>query len=114
MNRPHCLYALLMVWVVALTSCNKTESAAPPQEYYGVKVDWPKLDSEFTNTSPDVEAKVSLVKRAFRYGQFPQALAPLDALANNPNLTDSQKKLVHDLVEQTKQVIAKMPPPPKP
>ena len=34
----------------------------------------------------------------------------LDKLSHNPGLTESQKKVVADLIEQTKQVIAKTPP----
>lgn len=50
-------------------------------------------------------------KACLRYGQFPQAMVQLDKLAHVPNLTEPQKKLVNDLLEQTKQVIAKAPPP---
>jgi len=94
--------------------CKKREQyVGPPQEYYGIKVNWAKLNTEFTNASPDVQANVSLAVRAFRYALFTNALVELDKLANNPNLTDAQKKLVSDLSEQTKQVIAKAPPSPE-
>ena len=38
-------------------------------------------------------------------------LVELDKLSNIPNLTDPQKKLVNDLIEQTKKVIEEAPPP---
>src|SRR5207247_11053418 len=94
-------------------SCRKADqSVAPPREFFGVKVDLPRLDADFTNASPDVQDRVSLIKRFFHYGQFAQAMVELDKLSNVPNLTMPQKKLVNDLIEQTKQVIAKAPPPP--
>ena len=110
MRTTHCFAALFTICALAFVGCRKSGHAQTESpEYFGVKVDWPKLDEVFINASPDVEASVSLVKRAFRYGQYPQAVAPLDALSRNPNLTEGQKKLINDLVEQTRQVIAKMP-----
>jgi hypothetical protein len=96
---------------VALAGCKKADQQGSAQQFYGINVDWPKLDAEFAKASSDVQDSVSLVKRFFRYGQFPQALMELDKLSNNPNLAESQKKLVNDLLEQTKQVVAKAPPP---
>ena len=54
----------------------------------------------------------ALINRSLRYAQFPQAVAELGKLANNPNLSEPQKKVVNDLVEQTKQVIANSKAPP--
>jgi len=91
--------------------CKKQEKyVGPPQEYYGVKVNWAKLSTEFTNASPDVQANVSLAVRAFRYALFTNGMFELDRLVSNPSLTDAQKNLVNELLEQTKQVIAKAPP----
>lgn len=44
-----------------------------------------------------------------RYGQYDQALAELQKLGAVPTLTEPQKKLVNDLVEQVKQLAAKAP-----
>jgi hypothetical protein len=113
MKMTNWLFAIFAVCLLGLAGCKKADqSVGPPQEYYGVKLEWQKLDTAFTNASPEVQASVSLAVRGFRYAQFPQALVELDKLANNPNVTEAQKKLVNDLIEQTKQVIAKAPPPP--
>jgi hypothetical protein len=40
-------------------------------------------------------------------------VAQLEDLGNNPGLNASQKKLVADLTDQIKQVIAKRPVPPR-
>jgi hypothetical protein len=110
MKTTHSILALLAVGLVAVAGCKKSEQAeAPPQEYSGVKVDWMKLSTTFVNTTPDVQANVSMINRYFRYRQFPQALVELDKLSKNPSLTEPQKKLVGDLIEQTKQVLAKAP-----
>ena len=113
MKTTDCLFAILVIGLLALVGCKKAEQAAgPTTEFHGVKVDVPKLDSEFTNASQDVQDRVSVIKRFFRYGQFPRAVSELDQLSKMPNLTESQKKLVSDLIEQTKQVITKVPPQP--
>jgi hypothetical protein len=81
--------------------------------YYGVKMTaLPKLDTDFTTASQDVQTSVSLAKRYLRYAQFPQALAELGKLAKNPNLSEPQKQVVNDLAEQIKQVVANSKAPP--
>lgn len=111
MKTTNWMFAAVTVFLLSSVGCQKEQPQGPPQEYYGVKVDWPKLDTSFANAAPDVQNSVASVKRAFRYGLFPQALAELDKLSKNPSLTDDQKKLVSDLIEQTKQVITKTPSP---
>ena len=113
MKTNQWVFTTVAVCLVAIAGCKKAEPAeGPPQEYYGVKVDLPKLDATFANASPDVLDSVAQAKHGFRYELFPQALAALDKLSKHPALTEPQKKLVSDLIEQTKQVIAKAPPPP--
>lgn len=104
---------MLVIGLLALVGCKKAEQAAgPTYEYFGVKVDVPKLDAEFANPNQGVQDRLNLIKRFFRYGQFAQAVPELDALSKMPNLTESQKKLVNDLIAQTRQVITKAPPQP--
>lgn len=85
---------------------------APRPEFYGVQVDLAKLEAALTNADPEAQGSVRLVRRAFLYGQLQQATEQLDKLSSNPNLTQAQKQLVSNVIEQTKQVIAKAPPPP--
>ncbi|MEI6391636.1 MAG: hypothetical protein WCT12_11085 [Verrucomicrobiota bacterium] len=108
--RTTCWMCALVAGLI-LGGCKKSETAVMTREFSGVQMDWPKLDVEFVNVSPDLQAQVSLVKRAFRYSQFPQAIVELEKLAKFPNLTAPQQKLVSNLLEQTRQVMAKAPPP---
>jgi len=111
MKAPNCVFALLAVCLVALVGCKKSDqSAAPNTQYNGVKVDWPKLETEFASGDQELQADASLAIRHIRYSQFPEALGDLERLSANPKLTEAQKKVVTDLAEQTKQVIAKAPP----
>ena len=113
MKTANCLLAILAIGLLAPVGCKKADqSAAAPAEYYGVKVDLPKLDAEFASASQEVRDRATIIKRFFRYGQFPEAISELDQLSKMPNLTESQKKLVNTVIEQTTQVIAKVPPQP--
>lgn len=111
MKMTKWMFATLAVGLLFPVACKKEQPQGPPQTYYGVQVDWPKLNATFTNASQDVQTSVASVKRNFRYGLFPQALMELDKLSKNPQLTEPQKKLLSDLIEQTKQVVAKTPVP---
>jgi hypothetical protein len=103
---------LLAVCLVACAGCKKSGRPAPPiTDYNGVKVDWTKLNTEFLNSDPEVQLAASTAQRDIRYSQWPQALAALEDLSANPKLTEAQKKVVADLLEQTKQAFAQSPPP---
>ena len=106
----------LAIGLTTVAGCKKSDApgSAPgtATQINGVNVDLPKLDVEFASAAPELQEGVNLLRRAFRYAQFPQALMELEKLSTNPGLSESQKKLVADLLEQTKQVIAKSPPPP--
>ena len=78
--RTTCWMCALVAGLI-LGGCKKSETAVMTREFSGVQMDWPKLDVEFVNVSPDLQAQVSLVKRAFRYSQFPQAIVDLEKLA---------------------------------
>ena len=113
MKTTHWMFMALTVCILALAGCKKAEDEpGPTPVYYGVKVDLPKLDTEFTSASQDVQASAAMVKHFLRYAQLPQALAELGKLAKNPSLSEIQKKVVNDLIEQTKQVIANSRPSP--
>jgi len=110
MTRTWWLLSSLALFALAFGACQKSEPARGlAREYDGVKVEWPRLETEFTDASPETQMIISTALHAFRYGQFPQALLELNKLAQVPGLTDTQKKLIADLIEQTKQVIAKAP-----
>jgi hypothetical protein len=113
MKMSRVVFRLVAAGLIAVASCKKAEPpAAGPAGYFGVNVDLSKLDTGFTSASPEVQRSVSLVKRYYYYSEFPRAAAELDQLANDPSLSDAQKKLVADLAGLTAQVIAKAPPPP--
>lgn len=103
---------LLAVCLVAGGGCKKSGKLAPPvTDFNGVRVDWTKLNTEFLNSDPQVQLAASTAQRDIRYSQWPQAQRALEGLSANPKLTEAQKKVVADLLEQTKQAAAQAPPP---
>ena len=76
----------------------------------GVKVDVPKLEAAFATAPPEVKPIEAEFVQNIRYGLYDKALQSLDALDKNPALTDPQKKVVSEVMEQMKQVLAKAGP----
>jgi len=112
MKATNVAFALLAVCLVAVAGCRKSDQyVATNTQFNGVKVDWPKLETEFASGDQEFQAAASLTVRHIRYSQFPEALGDLDGLMANPKLTEAQKKLVAELAEQTKQALAKAPAP---
>ena len=105
--------AVAMAILFGIPGCKKSQTQTATRDRYGIGIDWPKLDTEFRdNSDPNVQAAVSAIKRSILYHQFPQAMADMQGLAGHPALTDSQKKLLNDLRDQTQEVMAKASSPP--
>jgi hypothetical protein len=105
-------WVALAICLFAFVGCKRSGSGAPPKtDFDGVKVDWPKLDTEFASSDPEVQNGAYMAKKHIRYNRFIDALLELDKLSTDPRLTEAQKKVVADLIEQTKEAIAKAPQP---
>ena len=106
MNLEKTVIALLVLATAAFAGCRKKEPP-PPQAYTisGVKVDSPKLAVSLATASPEARANVTDFQMALRYQMYDRALVPLDKLANDPSLTEPQKKVVNEVIEQIKQLI---------
>ncbi len=107
----HYCSTILVLSFLAFTGCNKAPQQPSAPEINGVKVDFPKLQRAFENSSGEIQQHVSEAAQGVRYGMYERTLEALDALANDPNVTADQKKVVNELIESMKQVIAKAPPP---
>src|SRR5262249_39109982 len=98
MKRIQRSYFTFAFAFLALAGCKKSDQPmGPPQEYYGIKLNWLQLNTAFTNVSPEAQNDAYLAVRAFRYSQFPQAMVQLEKLATDAGLTDPQKTLVNEL-----------------
>ncbi len=67
-------------------------------------LDLPKLNEAFVNASPEVKKTATEVTLNVRYTKYEDALMALDKLANDPNVTEAQKKIVTTVIEQVKKL----------
>ncbi len=102
---------LLGIALVSLAGCSKAPPTVAVPEIEGVKVDFPKLQKTFESSSGEIQQHVSEAVQGVRYRMYDRSLEALDALNNDPNVTADQKKVVGELIDAMKQVVAKAPPP---
>src|ERR1051325_7902286 len=101
-----CILALNAV-LFSTAGCKKAPSQTATVDRYGIGVDWPRLDTDFRDSEPAVQAAVAMIKRSILYHQFPKAITDLENLSSNPSLTEPQKKTLIALRDQTQQAMAK-------
>jgi hypothetical protein len=101
-------------FLVLLGACSKSSEAdkLPPMEFEGVKVDTPRLMAEFVNAPPPLQTPVNDAATKVRYKLYLEAMMELDEVLKSPGLNDKQKKLIAQVLDQLKEVIAKVPPRP--
>jgi hypothetical protein len=112
-------WVLALLFAAVLTaapSCSKSNdhSSVAPVEVNGVKVDMPKLQQVFASGDPQALVCVREAVSAFRYKDFMGALVQLDKLVNVPGLTEEQKKVASQVLDQVKQLAAQSPSPSSP
>lgn len=95
---------LLVVAVIALAGCGKPSQSGPPPGT--PMLDLAKLTEAFQTATPELRSSVDKVRMGIRYSNYPDALVELDKLANDANVTEPQKKVVNDVIEQLKKVLA--------
>ena len=76
-------------------------------EFEGVKVDTPRLMAEFVSAPPQLQGPVNEAVTKARYRQYLQAMMALDQVLKSPELTEKQKKLIAQVIDQLKEVVAK-------
>ena len=113
MKRMQWLLAVMAAATLGLAGCSKKEE--PPMESVqvnGVSVDMPKLRDAFSSsTNQDLRKILFDVDQHFRFGDYLKCMMSLDELSNQPDVTESQKKMVADVIEQVKKLAANAPAP---
>jgi len=112
MKRLNYLCVALALFIMGVAGCKKNAEAPGIPEINGVKVDFPKLQHTFDNAGPEIQQNVSQTIQGIRYGMYEKSLEALDKLANDANVNDQQKKVVNEMIESVKQLVAKAPPAP--
>jgi len=103
------MLCLVAACALLATGCGK-EKAAPPPQYGEVTVDLPKLVQAFAEAAPEPKQTLAMFQRNLRYGDYTKALMSLDELVNNPAVTEPQKKVVNEVIEQVKKLVNQSAP----
>lgn len=111
MKKINWIIAALAVASLGLAGCKKAaDKPVDSLQVHGVSVDMPKLQATFSTVSDEQIKKLIFdADQGFRYGDYPKALAAVEELSNNPNVTEDQKKVVTDVLEQLKKLVAVAP-----
>ena len=103
------LFAVLVAGLVVFGGCGKSDQALPttppPQAINAVP-----FRPAFASASPEIKAIADQVMMSIQGSAYPDTLKALGKLDSNPSLTDDQKKIVNDLVEQVKNKMATIAP----
>jgi hypothetical protein len=114
MKTKNWIFSILAAALLAESSCSQGQKAPQPTIINGVKVDLAKFQQAFASASPELQSSVSKVPLSIRYGQYAEAVAQLEKIANSPSLTEQQKKVAAEVLEQLKQVVSQSPAKPVP
>ena len=112
MKKLNCLCVALALVAGAVAGCNKQVQGTAVPEINGVKVDFPKFQHTFDGAGPDIQQNVSETIQGIRYGMYDKSLEALDKLVNDTNVNEEQKKVVNEMIESVKRLMAKAPPAP--
>src|SRR5437868_10655208 len=104
MKSINLLLGLVAATAIVSAGCSKSDKAPPSPQFNGVTVDLPKLTAAFENAPQEQKALVNQVGFNIRYTKYEESLMALDKLANDPTVTEPQKKVVNELIEQVKKL----------
>jgi len=104
---------VLAVGCLVLAEGCKKQDKPSELKALGTRVSLTELRQAFENArGGEIQTWVSDVASAVHHGEYTNALAALEKLANLPNLTARQKKVTGEVVSQVKQLAMKSLAPP--
>ena len=111
MKRLIWLLAAVAIASFGFCGCSKkAEAPVDSLKVNGVAVDMPKLHSTFSSsTNSDIQKLIFDADQGFRYGDYNKALAAVDELSTKPDLTEEEKKVTTDVLEQLKKLTGATP-----
>jgi len=104
------ILAVMALVGLGLSGCKKPDKPVDSVLVNGVSVDMPTFQKAFaTATNPDIQKLMFDVDQGFRYGDYGKATAAMEELSNKPDLTEEQKKVATDVLEQLKKLPSAAP-----
>jgi hypothetical protein len=92
---------LVAAALIGATGCGKKVADQAPPVRGGIEV--AKLTAAFKDAPEDLRTPVDQVLLNLRYHQYPDAIAKLDGLTSDARVTDAQKGVITNTIEQIKQ-----------
>src|SRR5512146_2732366 len=105
MMTKNWIFSILAAALLAEAGCGQRQKAPEPTIINGVKVDLAKFQQAFVGVSADLQSSAVKVPMSIRYGQYGEAVAELEKLSANAALTEPQRKVAAEVLEQLKQVV---------
>jgi hypothetical protein len=106
------LLLVLTAGVFALAGCGKSDKGGA--QSIPANLDFAKFQQAFPSPTPGQLSNIAAASDAIRHRLYPEALATLQKLAGDSDLTEPQKKAVDDLIQGVTQAMANAPTPPAP
>jgi hypothetical protein len=106
MKTTQWICGILAAGVIGLVGCRKSDETPAPPPGGAPTVDVGKLRQAFPTAEGEVQNCLTKIRNAVRYSDYPTAMSELEKLAADAKLTEAQKKVVNDLMEQVKQAVA--------
>ncbi|HLH55540.1 MAG TPA: hypothetical protein VKY92_18210 [Verrucomicrobiae bacterium] len=104
MKKSILVVSLACAAILAGAGCKKPSDVPAAAQVNGVTVDLPKLNEAFANSSQEIRTTVTQVGFNIRYTKYEDALMALDKLANDPSVTEDQKKVVSLVIDEVKKL----------
>jgi hypothetical protein len=107
MKTKNWISSILAAALLAEAGCGEAQKGPQPTIINGVKVDLAKFQQAYNTAPPDVQSSVFKVTMSIRYGQYAEAVAAVEKIAKAPGLTEPQKTVATDVLQQLKQVLTR-------
>lgn len=97
--------AVLVGGLLVCGGCKPKAPQVPPQV-----ATMQSLQQAFASGTPEQQAAIQNAYMGIRYGQYVNTLSALDKLSSDPSITETQKTLINNMIEQLKATMATNPP----
>ncbi len=104
MKMTNLLFGLVAATLLVSAGCSKGDKTPAAPVMNGVTVDIPKLNAAFEESPQQIRSTVTQVGFNIRYNKYEEALMACDKLVNDPAVTEAQKKVVNEVIEEIKKL----------
>jgi len=110
MKTKNWVSSILAAALLAEAGCGEAQKGPQPTIINGVKVDLAKFQQAFNGAPPDLQSSVFKLTMSIRYAQYAEAVAAVERIANAPGLTEPQKEIATNVLQQLRQVLNRSQP----